>query len=109
MLHVPTCCEAQGDGETALLRLVEALVQRLLSIGQTPKRRGARGQRIRAIAEPLGCIDRLPGDAARRAPREPLLADVPQRLLDRFGMWINTRGSAHVEWNRKNNKFNLAQ
>ena len=83
MLHVATCCEAQGNGETALLRLVEALVQRLLSIGQTPKRRGARGQRIRAIAEPLGCIDRLPGDAARRAPREPLLADVPQRLLDR--------------------------
>jgi hypothetical protein len=26
MLHVPTCCKAQGDGETALLRLVEALV-----------------------------------------------------------------------------------
>ena len=33
--HVPTCCEAHGDGETALLRLVEALVQRLLGVGQT--------------------------------------------------------------------------
>src|SRR4029077_5548888 len=105
--HVPTCCEAHGDGETALLRLVEALVQRLLGIGQTPWRRGARGQRIRAIAEPLGCVERLPwggaaggqptrasaaplgcvdrlqGGPARRAPRKPLLADVAQRLLDR--------------------------
>jgi hypothetical protein len=34
--HVPTRGEAHGDGETALLRLVEALVQRLLGVGQTP-------------------------------------------------------------------------
>ena len=34
--HVPTRGEADSDPETPLLRLVEALVQRLLGIGQTP-------------------------------------------------------------------------
>ena len=33
---VPTRGEAHGDGETALLSLVEALIQRLLGVGQTP-------------------------------------------------------------------------
>jgi hypothetical protein len=34
--HVPPRGEAHSDGETALLRLVEALVQRLLGVGQPP-------------------------------------------------------------------------
>jgi hypothetical protein len=34
--QVPSRGEAHGDGEPALLRLVEALVQRLLGVGQTP-------------------------------------------------------------------------
>ena len=74
--HVPTRGETQSDGETALLRLVEALVQRLLGIGQAPHRRRPSAQRIRTIGQALGCIDRLPGSASRRASREPLLADV---------------------------------
>ena len=67
--HVPTRGEAHGDGEPALLRVVEALVQRLLGVGQMPQRGSARGQCIRAIAQPLGCIDGPPGGAARRARR----------------------------------------
>jgi hypothetical protein len=34
--HVPARGEVHGDGEPALLRLIEALVQRLLGVGQTP-------------------------------------------------------------------------
>jgi hypothetical protein len=81
--HVPTRGEAKSDGETALLRLVKALVQRLLGVGQAPQRYGPSTQRIRTSAQALGCIDRLAGSASRLAPREPLLADVTERLLDR--------------------------
>src|SRR5437870_6821204 len=47
--HVPTRGEADSDAETPLLRLVEALVQGLLGIGQAPQRRRPGGQRIGAI------------------------------------------------------------
>src|ERR1700747_3490361 len=47
--HVPTRGEADSDAETPLLRLVEALVQGLLGIGQAPQRRRSGGQRIGAI------------------------------------------------------------
>jgi hypothetical protein len=50
VLHVPARGEAHGDGEAALLRLVETLVQRLLGVGQPAQRRRAGGQRIGAIA-----------------------------------------------------------
>ena len=63
--------------------LVEALVQRLLGVGQAPQRRCTGGQCVRAIAQALGRIGRLPGSAARLATRDPLLADVTDRLLDR--------------------------
>jgi hypothetical protein len=79
---VPMRREAEGHAETALLRLVEALVQRLLGVGQAPQRRRSVGQRIRAIAQALGRIGTLPGSASRLALRDPLLADVTERLLD---------------------------
>jgi hypothetical protein len=47
--HVPTRGEADSYAETPLLRLVEALVQGLLGIGQAPQRRRPGGQRIGAI------------------------------------------------------------
>src|SRR5207245_8543943 len=81
--HVPTRGEADSDAETPLLRLVEALVQGLLGIGQAPQRRRPGGQRIGAITQTLGGIDGLRSGASRLPPREPLLADVPERLLDR--------------------------
>ena len=80
---VPMRGEAQSHAETALLGLVEALVQRLLGVGQAPQRRCTGGQCVRAIAQALGRIGRLPGSAARLATRDPLLADVTDRLLDR--------------------------
>ena len=73
---MPTRREAHGHAETALLRLVEALVQRLLGVGQAPQRRRPGGQRIRAIAQALGRIGTLPGSSTRLALRDPLLADV---------------------------------
>src|SRR3979490_2134254 len=75
--------EAESQAETALLRLVEALVQRLLGVGQAPQCRRPGGQCIRAIAQALSrIIGTLPGSAARRAPHHPLPAVVPERLLD---------------------------
>ena len=75
--------EAESRAETALLRLVEALVQRLLGVRQAPQRRRPGGQRIRAIAQALGRIGTLPGSRSRLPLRDPLLADVTKRLLDR--------------------------
>jgi hypothetical protein len=49
MLHVTTRGEAHGDGEAALLRLVETLVG-LLGVSQPAQRRRPGGQRIGAIA-----------------------------------------------------------
>jgi hypothetical protein len=80
---VPMCREAQGNAETALLRLVKTLVQRLLGVGQAPQRRRPICQRIRAIAQTLGGISRLPRSTSRLALGDPLLADVSDRLLDR--------------------------
>jgi hypothetical protein len=70
--HVPTRREAQGQAETALLRLVEALVQRLLGVGQVPQRHCPGGQRIRAVAQALGRIGTLPGSSSRLALRDPV-------------------------------------
>src|SRR4029077_9049706 len=81
--RVPMCGEAESHAETALLRLVEALVQRLLGVGQAPQRCPLSGQRIRTIAQALGRIGTLPRSASCLAPRDPLLAVVTQRLLDR--------------------------
>jgi hypothetical protein len=75
--------EAQSHTETALLRLVEALVQRLLRIGQSPQRCSAGGQRIRTIAQALCNIRTLPCNASRLTLCDPVLADVTDRLLDR--------------------------
>src|SRR5258708_32265533 len=74
--RVPTRGEADSDAETPLLRLVEALVQRLLGIGQAPQRRRPGGQRIGAITQTLGGLDGLTRGAARLTPRRPLLPDV---------------------------------
>jgi hypothetical protein len=46
---MPTRREAHGDGEAALLRLVETLVG-LLGVSQPAQRRRPGGQRIGAIA-----------------------------------------------------------
>jgi hypothetical protein len=82
--HVPTCGgEAESHAEAALLRLIEALIQRFLGIGQEPQVRRPDGQRIGATAQTLGRIGTLPGSASCLAPRDPLLADVTERLLDR--------------------------
>ena len=80
---VPMRCEPQSHAETALLRLVKALVQRLLGVGQAPQRRSSAGQRIRAISQALGRISTLLRSASRLALRDPLPADVTYRLLDR--------------------------
>jgi hypothetical protein len=82
--HVPTCGgEAESHAEAALLRLIEALIQRFLGIGQAPQVPRPDGQRIGATAQTLGRIGTLPGSASCLAPRDPLLADVTERLLDR--------------------------
>ena len=91
---VPMRREAEGHAETALLRLVEALVQRLLGVGQAPQRRRPGGQRICAIAQALGRIGTLPGSASRIALRDPLLADVTERLLDSGPVPLLGRASA---------------
>jgi hypothetical protein len=80
---VPPRGEAGKHAEAALLRLVEALVQRLLGVGQAPQRRRPGGQRIRPIAQALDRIGLPPGSLSRLAPRDPLLAVVTERLLDR--------------------------
>ena len=80
---MPMRREAQSHTETALLRLVEALVQRLLRIGQPPQRCSAGGQRIRTIAQALCNIRTLPCNASRLTLCDPVLADVTDRLLDR--------------------------
>jgi hypothetical protein len=68
---VPTRGESHSHVETPLLRLVEALVQRLLSVGQASQRHRSGGQGIRAIAQALDRIGTLPGSASRFAPRDP--------------------------------------
>jgi hypothetical protein len=82
--RVPICGEPESQAKTALLRLVGALVERLLGVGQAPQCRRPGGQCIGAIAQALSrIIGTLAGSASGLAPRDPLPAVVPERLLDR--------------------------
>jgi hypothetical protein len=67
---VPPRGEAGKHAEAALLRLVEALVQRLLGVGQAPQRRRPGGQRIRPIAQALDRIGLPPRQALRQEGQE---------------------------------------
>jgi hypothetical protein len=44
-----TCGKPESQSETALLRLVETLVQWLLGVSQTPQRFSPRGQRVGTV------------------------------------------------------------
>ncbi len=44
-----TCGKAESQGEAALLRFVEALVQRLLGVSQTPQCVSPRSQRVGTV------------------------------------------------------------
>jgi hypothetical protein len=71
--HVPTHDVAESYAETPFLRLVEALVQRLLGVGQAPQCRRPGGQCIRTIAQALDRIGTLPGSASCLALGDPLV------------------------------------
>ena len=59
--HVPTCGgEAESHAEAALLRLIEALIQRFLGVGQAPQVPRPDSQRIGATAQTLGPLDQRP-------------------------------------------------
>src|SRR6185437_6014507 len=74
--------EPRQDHEAMLLRLVEALVERLGRIGELLECRTAALHRLRAHAETLDRILRLVGAGARGEAVLTLLGEIAQRALD---------------------------
>ena len=56
---MPTCGKAYRKHEPALLRIVEALVERLLRLSQAPQCVGPLGQRVGVVAQALDRVGSL--------------------------------------------------
>ena len=80
---MPTFRKAHRHHKTALLRVVEALVERLFRLGQAPQRIGSCRECVGVAAEKRDRIGLRPSRAAGIAPCVPSLAIIAQRLFDR--------------------------